>query len=182
MIAVIRLGLLFSEHWSECHAAFKQTSDNNAIVHLSSDPLGNPRSVDRRNSSGQSYVVMTDDTLHGWGALYQGSSVRGEWSTALKECHINYLELQVVLLARKHFAQRLQGKHVLVRTDNTTVTTYINRQRGTRSLPLLQLTQTLLIWASEHLVSLRAVHVRMVGQTCCPEGNHRSESGACTLE
>lgn len=112
MIAVIRLGLLFSEHWSECHAAFKQTSDNNAIVHLSSDPLGNPRSVDRRNSSGQSYVVMTDDTLHGWGALYQGSSVRGEWSTALKECHINYLELQVVLLARKHFAQRLQGKRV----------------------------------------------------------------------
>lgn len=126
MIAVIPLGLLFSEHWSECHATFKKTSDNNAMVHLSSDPLGNPRSVDRRNSSGQSYVVMTDASLHGWGALYQGSSVRREWSTVLKECHINCLELQVVLLAWKHFAQRLQGKHVLVRMDNTTVMTYIN--------------------------------------------------------
>lgn len=55
--------------------------------------------------------------------------------------------------------QSLQGKHVLVRTDNTTVVSYVKSQGGTHSLPLLHLTQILLMWGSEHLASPRAVHI-----------------------
>lgn len=42
--------------------------------------------------------------------------------------HINCLELLTVLLALKRFRPLVQGKHVLVRTDNTATVVYINHQ------------------------------------------------------
>lgn len=44
-------------------------------------------------------------------------------------------------------------------TDNLTVVSYINRQGGIRSLPLLKLSRSLLLWRSVHFLSLRATHV-----------------------
>ncbi|XP_039904084.1 uncharacterized protein LOC120744034 [Simochromis diagramma] len=86
-------------------------------------------------------------------------AVRGIWSAAQRQLHINHLELLAVFLALKHFRPVLQGQHVLVRTDNSTVVSYINRQGGTRSLPLLQLSRSLLLWCSVHFLTLRATHV-----------------------
>ncbi len=151
-----------AEHGVACRVAFEQTSDDYAIVRSSAIPWENPALLSEGVPLGRvtsRIVVSTDVSLHGWGALCQGSSVRGVWSAALRERHINYLELRAVCLALEHFAQRLQGRHVLVRTDNMTVVSYINRQGGTRSLPLLQLARKLLTWSSELLASLRAVHV-----------------------
>lgn len=54
-------------------------------------------------------------------------TVRWELLTVLKHYHINYLELQEILLALKHFILCLQGKHVLVRTDDTTVVSYTGK-------------------------------------------------------
>ena len=55
------------------------------------------------------------------------------------------LELQAVLLALKHFLPFVRGQHVLVRTDNTTVVAYINRQGGLRSSHLHMLAHRLII-------------------------------------
>ncbi|XP_066524828.1 uncharacterized protein [Hoplias malabaricus] len=104
-------------------------------------------------------VVSTDASLTGWGAVFDQLAVKGAWSLAQRSHHINCLELLAVHLALKHFLPVLCGQHVLVRTDNTTVVSYINRQGGTRSLPLLKLSQTLLLWSSLHLLSLRATHI-----------------------
>lgn len=104
-------------------------------------------------------VVTTDASLRGWGAICADKTVRGEWSLSQSRLHINHLELLTVFLALKHFLHALQGHHVLVRTDNTTVLSYINRQGGTHSLPLLQLSRSLLLWSQDHLQSLRATHV-----------------------
>ena len=73
--------------------------------------------------------------------------------------HINCLELQAVSLALKHFLPFLRGQHVLVRTDNTTVVAYINRQGGLRSPQMHTLAHRLTIWGNAHLLSLRATHV-----------------------
>lgn len=49
--------------------------------------------------------------------------------TVMQVCrHINFLELQAVLLVYQHFKPLLQGKHVMVRIDNRTKVTYITRQ------------------------------------------------------
>ncbi|XP_056307255.1 uncharacterized protein LOC130219008 [Danio aesculapii] len=137
----------------------------NPCIFRSGAPLG---SVSLRK------VVTTDASLTGWGAVFQGRSVNGRWTHRLRELHIIMLELMVVFLALKHFLPFLKGFHVLVRTDNTTVVAYINRQGGTRSLQLHNLARKLIVWSAAHLSSLRATHVpgvRNVGTDLLSRGN-----------
>ena len=51
----------------------------------------------------------------------------------------------------------IQGKHVLVQTDNTVAVCYINPQGGTRSLHCLKVAQKLHFWSLPGLTSLRAI-------------------------
>lgn len=133
---------------SECVMALHQWKDPG--VFQSGVPLGG---VSLRK------VVTTDASLGGWGAVFQGRSVNGRWTPRLRKLHINMLELMAVFLALKHFLPFLEGFHVLVRTDNTTVVAYVNRQGGTRSLQLHNLARKLLVWGAAHFSSLRATHV-----------------------
>ncbi len=48
----------------------------------------------------------------------------------------------------------LRDHHVLVRTDNTAVVSYINHQGG-----LYRLAHQILVWSQDKLLSLRAVHI-----------------------
>ncbi|TKS65234.1 hypothetical protein D9C73_027835 [Collichthys lucidus] len=104
-------------------------------------------------------VVTTDASLSGWGGIFEGRGVRGRWSQALQRLHINVLELSAVFLSLKHFLPFLSGRHVLVRTDNTTTVAYINRQGGLRSRVLHTLARKLILWSSLHFRSLRATLV-----------------------
>ncbi|XP_029963540.1 uncharacterized protein LOC115400030 [Salarias fasciatus] len=104
-------------------------------------------------------TVTTDASLTGWGAVFGRRSVNGTWPPTLRQAHINYLELLAVFLALRHFLPLLGKCHVLVRADNTTAVAYINREGGTRSVKLHRLAQSLLLWSSEHLLSLRAAHL-----------------------
>ncbi|KAI2647353.1 ORF V: Enzymatic polyprotein [Labeo rohita] len=64
-----------------------------------------------------------------------------------------------VFRALKHFLPDLRDRHVLVRTDNTSVVSYINHQGGLRSRPLYKLAHQILVWSQGKLLSLRAVYV-----------------------
>ncbi|XP_029998122.1 uncharacterized protein LOC115424868 [Sphaeramia orbicularis] len=104
-------------------------------------------------------VVHTDASSTGWGATWQGRMAQGTWSLLQSGEHINVLELLAVYLALQYFLPGLQGRHVLVRSDNTAVVFHINHQGGTSSKKLLRLTQQLLTWAAPHFPSLRAAHI-----------------------
>lgn len=58
-----------------------------------------------------------------------------------------------------HFCPVLRGQHVLVSADKSTEVSYINREGGRRSLPLLNLSYSLLLWCSVRFMSLRAAYV-----------------------
>ena len=75
-------------------------------------------------------VVSTDASNMGWGALYEGSPICGLWSGPERNLHINCLEMLVVEKALKHFLPYLQGHHVLVRSDDMSVVSYVSRQGG----------------------------------------------------
>ncbi|XP_047664226.1 uncharacterized protein LOC113648047 [Tachysurus fulvidraco] len=96
-------------------------------------------------------VVTTDASLTGWGATQEGRSVNGVWPISLRSAHINYLELLTVLKALKYFLPR---DHVLVRCDNRTAVAYINRQGGLHSSKLHALAHKLLVWSTQHFLSL----------------------------
>ncbi|XP_028275797.1 uncharacterized protein LOC114445053 [Parambassis ranga] len=104
-------------------------------------------------------VISTDASLTDWGATHEGKTVNGKWGPHMHFTHINCLELIAVHLALKHFLPWLWGHHVLVRTDNSTVVAYINRQGGLRSLRLHALAHRLIVWSNVHFQSLRATHV-----------------------
>ncbi|XP_038158400.1 uncharacterized protein LOC119794765 [Cyprinodon tularosa] len=121
-------------------------------------------------------VITTDASLTGWGATHEGRMVNGTWSSLTQTAHINCLELLAVMLALRHFLPFIRGHHVLVRTDNTTVVAYINRQGGLRSHQLHTLAHRLIVWTSSRLLSLRAIHVPGVmnrGADLLSRGNPR---------
>ncbi len=104
-------------------------------------------------------VVYTDASAKGWGATFNGHAVLGVWTGPQLHWHINCLELLAVHLALNRLKRRLQGEHVLGRTDNFATVVYINRQGGLRSRRMSQLARHLLLWSRKHLRSLRAIHI-----------------------
>ena len=104
-------------------------------------------------------IVVTDASLSGWGAVWNHRAVRGTWDSRQRHQHINVLELRAVFLALQHFRPALEGRHVLIRTDNTSTVYHINHQGGVRSPQSLQVAQRLLRWAFPHFASLRAMHL-----------------------
>ncbi|KAI2652402.1 Transposon Ty3-G Gag-Pol polyprotein [Labeo rohita] len=52
-----------------------------------------------------------------------------------------------------------RDRHVLVRTDNTAVVSYVNHQGGLRSCPLYKLAHQIRMWSQDKLLSLRAVYL-----------------------
>lgn len=102
-------------------------------------------------------VITTDASLLGWGAHMEEAMMQGTWSRETK-LHINVLELREIPLPLRDFASRIQGAHVLVRTDNVTAKTYFNRQGGTRSAQLSKEVSLLMTWAEQNLQACK-VHV-----------------------
>ncbi len=104
-------------------------------------------------------TLATDASLTGWGAVMSGHPARGLWRGHHLAWHINRLEMLAVFQALKYFLPDLRGHHVLVRTDNTAVVSYINHQGGLRSRHLYRLAHQILVWAQGKLLSLRAVYI-----------------------
>ena len=61
-------------------------------------------------------------------------TVQGKWSMKETNQHINSLELEAVIQSVKHFLPQLRGKRFLIRSGNTTVDKYINKQGVGRDL------------------------------------------------
>ncbi|CAM4658889.1 unnamed protein product [Leuciscus chuanchicus] len=113
-------------------------------------------------------VVFTDASATGWGATYAGV-----WTGSQLHWHINCLELLAVRLALSCLKRQLQGRDVLVRTDNTATVAYINRQGGLRSRRMSQLARHLLLWSQKHMRSLRAIDLPLPVVLLPDRGNTR---------
>ena len=74
--------------------------------------------------------------------------------------HVGVLELLTVELVLHHFQSRLQGRHVLIRSDNVATCAYLNQYGGVRSPQLHRVALETLLWSYSHLGSLRASHVQ----------------------
>lgn len=70
-------------------------------------------------------VITKDASLIGWGAhtMFHGPGPRSR-----EESQPHKLELKAIWLALLSFTDRIRGLQVLIKTDNTTAKTYINKQ------------------------------------------------------
>ena len=72
-------------------------------------------------------TIETDASTIGWGAAHQGTRTGGPWSNREKRMHINCLELLAATLAIKCFARDKTNIAILLKVDNTTAISYINK-------------------------------------------------------
>lgn len=73
--------------------------------------------------------------------------------------HVNLVELEAVFQALLHFLPELQENCVIVRTDSSTVVSYINHKGGVCSPPLFRKAWGLLLWAQAQGLTVRSVHL-----------------------
>lgn len=107
----------------------------------------------------QRLALTSDASRKGWGATLRGLPASGQWRDHHLHMHINCLEMLAVFQALRHFFPQVRGHHVLVKTDNTSVVSYINHQGGLNSRPLCRLAKQILLWAQGRLRSLRAAYI-----------------------
>jgi hypothetical protein len=74
--------------------------------------------------------MFTDASVFGWGAHIGHLTTFGLWTDEQAMYHINWLELEAVFLALPEFASQTAFSRVLLRTDNTTVACFVNKQGG----------------------------------------------------
>lgn len=103
--------------------------------------------------------IFTDASLTGWGACCQTQSTRGWWSDTDKKEHINILELKAIFYGLKCFTKQKQEINILIRTDNTTAVSYINRMGSIQHLKLDCLTREIWQWCENRKIWLFASYI-----------------------
>lgn len=103
--------------------------------------------------------INSDASLSGWGAFSEGIRIGGFWNPGEKEHHINYLELLASFLALKSFARNLTNCEILLRIDNTTAISYINKMGGVRFPHLNNLARSIWEWCEKRKIWLFASYI-----------------------
>ncbi|XP_060803745.1 uncharacterized protein LOC106132281 [Amyelois transitella] len=103
--------------------------------------------------------IFTDASRTGWGAYYNGLRVNGAWKDCEISFHINYLELLSIFLALKCFARDKTKCAILLRVDNTTAISYINRMGGIQFPHLNNLAREIWRWCELRQLWLFASYI-----------------------
>lgn len=105
------------------------------------------------------HEIYTDASGTGWGAVCGNNRTNGRWKVDEIDLHINYLELQAVFLGLKSFAQQITNCAILLRVDNTTAISYVNRMGGIQFPHLNNLSRLIWQWCEERNVWIFASYV-----------------------
>ncbi|XP_048486562.1 uncharacterized protein LOC119691092 isoform X1 [Plutella xylostella] len=103
--------------------------------------------------------IYSDASRTGWGAVCKDQKIHGSWKASEQEYHINYLELLAAFLGLKSFASELLNCTVLLRIDNTTAISYINRMGGIQFPHLNSLSRDIWQWCEKRDLFLFASYV-----------------------
>ena len=122
-------------------------------------------------------IVETDASLSGWGAWCStGESVFGRWSIEESQNHINVLELQAVTFAFHCLFKSTFNISILIKSDNTTVVAYINKQGGTCSRVLCDNSIELWMFCISRNISISAMYIPGISNVKADELSRRSLS------
>lgn len=103
--------------------------------------------------------MATDASTLGWGAVCNGQSAQGMWSPLEKQKHINELELLAVYFGLKSFLFLLKGKHVCIKSDNSTTVCYLNAMGGTKTPLCNKLAKSVWMCCVQNEIWLTACHL-----------------------
>lgn len=107
-----------------------------------------------------SLEIFTDASLSGWGVYCDGERANGFWDTVDAKMHINYLELKAALMGLKCFCRELRNKQILLRIDNMTAISYINRMGGVQYAHLNNITRQIWQWCENRNLFIFASYIK----------------------
>ena len=105
-------------------------------------------------------IIFTDASRTGWGATDGNKKVLGHWTANEKHHHINYLELLAIKYALEQIAPFESNMNILLRVDNTTAISYINKMGGVQLLNYIELSRTIWQWAEQRNIFLFASYIQ----------------------
>lgn len=106
------------------------------------------------------YITLyTDASNKGWGAVCDGVSTGGHWSSEEQEMHINALEILAVKNGLLSLCQNLNDVHIEIHSDNITTVAYVNDMGGNRSLICNDLARDIWLWANSQGLWLSAQYI-----------------------
>lgn len=103
--------------------------------------------------------IFTDASLTGWGVFCAGEKAHGWWEHN-ESNHINLLELKAVFNGLKCFAKNKHDCEILLRIDNTTAISYINRMGGIKYLKLNKIARDIWQWCEKRNIFLYASYIK----------------------
>ncbi|XP_046973651.1 uncharacterized protein LOC124540229 [Vanessa cardui] len=120
--------------------------------------------------------VITDASDIQWGALVNNDTIKGQWEKHQEKWHCNLKEMFAVIAAISAKAMELQDSTMILQSDNKTVVSCrVKNEGGTRSRPLLDLTQQLMELVDHLNIVLRPHHLPGL---CNTEADHLSRNRA----
>ena len=104
-------------------------------------------------------MIESDASNMGWGAACQNERTGGLWSRKEALHLINYLELLAAFLALKSFMKGREDRIILLKMDNITGLTYINKMGGAHSHLLCSLAVEMWSWCLRRNIWVMAEHL-----------------------
>ena len=91
------------------------------------------------------------------------------------ECkhHINYIELLAIYFGLKACCEHLESSHILIRTDNMTAVSCINKQGSVRTDDCNEIARTIWFWAYDRNIWLTATHIAGVENVEADEASRK---------
>lgn len=104
--------------------------------------------------------IFTDASMTGWGAMCNNNRTGGQWTAEEGEHHINYLELLAVYFGLRSFANDYSKCDILLRVDNTTAISYINRMGGVQFTHLNKIAKMIWDWCEAKNIYIFASYIK----------------------
>lgn len=104
--------------------------------------------------------IFSDASLTGWGVACNNESANGFWDKDQLSLHINNLELLAAWYGLKIFAKLKQNCHILLRIDNITAVSLINKMGSSRYTNLNNVSRLIWQWCEAKQILIFASYIR----------------------
>lgn len=96
--------------------------------------------------------IFSDASTTGWGAYCNGKKAYGHWKIHENNLHINILELKAALFALKIYGKNHHDCEILLRIDNVTAISCINKKGSIRFPHLNDITKDIWVWCEQRKI------------------------------
>lgn len=103
--------------------------------------------------------IFSDASKSGWGGYSDGRKAYGFWKEDESSLHINELELRAAFLALKTFAEDIRNCEILLRIDNVTAISCINRMGSIQFPHLNHVTREIWQWCEKRKIVIFASYI-----------------------